>query len=100
MKINKDSGEGYYDAEATIILPEGVELRQGMAVEAKIVAERKSIMTVLLEKHWRPAIEVTLQNNDIEYFFTESHVIEGGNSIGSRRVVGVYGNIEYIPPPF
>ena len=50
MKINKDSGEGYYDAEATIILPEGVELRQGMAVEAKIVAERKSIMTVLLEK--------------------------------------------------
>lgn len=50
LKINKDSGEGYYDAEATIILPEGVELRQGMAVEAKIVAERKSIMTVLLEK--------------------------------------------------
>ena len=51
------------------------------------------------QKHWRPAIEVTLQNNDIEYFFTESHVIEGGNSIGSRRVVGIYGNIEYIPLP-
>ena len=51
------------------------------------------------QKHWRPAIEVTLQNNDIEYFFTESHVIEGGNSIGCRRVVGVYGNIEYIPLP-
>ena len=51
------------------------------------------------EKHWRPAIEVTLQNNDIEYFFTESHVIEGGNSIGNRRVIGVYGNIEYIPLP-
>ncbi len=51
------------------------------------------------KKHWRPAIEVTLQNNDIEYFFTESHVIEGGNSIGCRRVVGIYGNIEYIPLP-
>ena len=51
------------------------------------------------QKHWRPAIEVTLQNNDIEYFFTESHVIEGGNSIGNRRVIGVYGNIEYIPLP-
>jgi len=51
------------------------------------------------QKKWRPAIEVTLQNNDIEYFFTESHVIEGGNSIGHRRVVGVYGNIEYIPLP-
>ncbi|MBR1424449.1 DUF1957 domain-containing protein [bacterium] len=51
------------------------------------------------QKHWRPAIEVTLENNDIEYFFTESHVIEGGNSIGCRRVVGIYGNIEYIPLP-
>lgn len=51
------------------------------------------------QKKWRPAIEVTLQNNDIEYFFTESHVIEGGNSIGNRRVIGVYGNIEYIPLP-
>ncbi len=51
------------------------------------------------KKKWRPAIEVTLQNNDIEYFFTESHVIEGGNSVGERRVVGIYGNIEYIPLP-
>jgi len=51
------------------------------------------------QKKWRPAIEVTLQNNDIEYFFTESHVIEGGNSVGHRRVVGIYGNIEYIPLP-
>ncbi len=51
------------------------------------------------EKKWRPAIEVTLQNNDIEYFFTESHVIEGGNSIGNRRTIGMYGNIEYIPLP-
>ena len=51
------------------------------------------------KKKWRPAIEVTLQNNDIQYFFTESHVIEGGNSIGQRRVIGMYGNIEYIPLP-
>ena len=51
------------------------------------------------QKKWRPAIEVSLQNNDIEYFFTESHVIEGGNSIGNRRVIGLYGNIEYIPLP-
>ena len=51
------------------------------------------------EEKWRSAIEVTLQNNDIEYFFTESHVIEGGVSVGNRRVIGVYGNIEYIPLP-
>jgi len=51
------------------------------------------------KKYWRPAIEVTLQNSGIEYFFTESHVIEGGVSVGNRRIVGVYGNIEYIPLP-
>lgn len=51
------------------------------------------------ETKYRPAIEVALQNNGIEYFFTESHVIEGGNSIGNRRMIGVYGNIEYIPLP-
>jgi len=50
-------------------------------------------------KYWRPAIEVTMQNSGIEYFFTESHVIEGGVSVGNRRIVGVYGNIEYIPLP-
>lgn len=50
-------------------------------------------------KFWRPAVETTLQNNSIEYFFTESHVIEGGVSVGNRRVIGVYGNIEYIPLP-
>lgn len=51
------------------------------------------------KKTFRPPIEVTLSNNNIEYFFTESHVIEGGVSVGSRRVVGIYGNIEYIPLP-
>lgn len=47
----------------------------------------------------RPAIETILDNNDIKYFFTESHVIEGGVSVGNRRVIGAYGNIEYIPLP-
>lgn len=51
------------------------------------------------KEHWRPAVEVAMQNNDIEYFFTESHVIEGGVSVGNRREIGMYGNIEYIPLP-
>lgn len=51
------------------------------------------------KKYWRPAVEVALQNNDIEYFFVESHQIEGGVSVGSRRSIGIYGNIEYIPLP-
>lgn len=51
------------------------------------------------KKYYRPPIEVALFNNGLEYFFTESHVIEGGVSVGSRRVVGIYGNIEYIPLP-
>jgi len=50
-------------------------------------------------KYWRPAIEVSLQNNNIEYFFVESHQLEGGVSVGTRRSIGVYGNIEYIPLP-
>ncbi len=49
--------------------------------------------------NWRPAVEVALQNNGIEYFFVEAHQIEGGVSVGSRRSIGVYGNIEYIPLP-
>ncbi len=51
------------------------------------------------KKYHRPAIEVFLQNNDIEYFFVESHQLEGGVSVGSRRSIGIYGNIEYIPLP-
>lgn len=51
------------------------------------------------EKYYRPAVEVALQNNGIEYFFVESHQLEGGVSVGSRRHIGVYGNIEYIPLP-
>jgi len=63
------------------------------------------------EKQWRPAVEVTLKNNDIGYFFTESHVIEGseplikGNGNGKEKdkvntlETGVYENIDYIPRP-
>jgi len=51
------------------------------------------------KKYHRPAVEVALQNNGIEYFFVESHQIEGGVSVGSRRSIGIYGNIEYIPLP-
>ncbi len=50
-------------------------------------------------KYYRPAIETHLANNDIEYVFVESHQVEGGVSVGSRRSVGIYGNIEYIPLP-
>lgn len=50
-------------------------------------------------KYYRPSIETSLQNNEIEYVFVESHQIEGGVSVGSRRSIGIYGNIEYIPLP-
>ncbi len=50
-------------------------------------------------KYYRPAIEVSLQNNGIEYVFVESHQIEGGVPTGSTRSIGIYGNIEYIPLP-
>ena len=57
------------------------------------------VTTTQCNKYWRPALEVTLQNNEIEYFFVEAHQIEGGVSVGTRRSIGVYGNIEYIPLP-
>lgn len=47
----------------------------------------------------RPPIDAFLFENGLEYFFTEYHAIEGGVSSGARRVVGVYGNIQYIPLP-
>lgn len=53
LKINQDTGKGYYLAEATIVLPknsDSMELKQGMAVEAKIVAGEKTVMNYLLEK--------------------------------------------------
>lgn len=53
LKINQDTGKGYYLAEATIILPKNgddMELKQGMAVEAKVVVGQKTVMNYLLEK--------------------------------------------------
>lgn len=53
LKVNQDTGKGYYLAEATIVLPdtdEKIELKQGMAVEAKVIVGQKSVMRFLLEK--------------------------------------------------
>lgn len=50
IKVNKDNGKGYYAVEATIQGTDGAELIQGMAVEAKLITEKKSIMKILLEK--------------------------------------------------
>lgn len=53
LKINQDTGKGYYLAEATIVLPESnseMVLKQGMAVEAKVIVGQKSVMNFLLEK--------------------------------------------------
>jgi 1,4-alpha-glucan branching enzyme len=47
----------------------------------------------------RPSIDAFLFENGLEYFFTEYHAIEGGISSGARRVVGIYGNIQYLPLP-
>ncbi len=45
----------------------------------------------------RPGIERWLMKLGIKYFFTESFVIEGGQSAEARRVFGPYGDVEYIP---
>lgn len=53
LKVNQDTGKGYYLAETTIVLPdstEKMELKQGMAVEAKVIVGQKSVMRFLLEK--------------------------------------------------
>lgn len=47
----------------------------------------------------RPAVDAFLYENNLKYFFTEYHAIEGGVSSGARRVIGIYGNIQYIPLP-
>ncbi len=47
----------------------------------------------------RPSIDAFLFKHGLDYFFTEYHAIEGGVSSGARRVVGAYGNIQYIPLP-
>lgn len=56
IKVNKDTGTGYYEIEASIRCSENstkgkeVEFMQGMAVEAKLITDQKSIMRFLLEK--------------------------------------------------
>lgn len=53
LKVNQDTGKGYYLAEATIELPDSdkkMELKQGMAVEANVIVGQKSVMRFLLEK--------------------------------------------------
>lgn len=45
----------------------------------------------------RPPIEKWLHDNGLKYFFTESDVIKGGQTVEVRRAFGAYGNIEYIP---
>ena len=45
----------------------------------------------------RPGIGQWLHDAGLKYFFTESFVIEGGESTEVRRVFGPYGTIEYIP---
>jgi 1,4-alpha-glucan branching enzyme len=46
-----------------------------------------------------PSTDAFLYENGLEYFFTEFHAIEGGVSTGSRKMIGVYGNIQSIPLP-
>jgi 1,4-alpha-glucan branching enzyme len=45
----------------------------------------------------RAGIEKWLCGVGLKYFFTESHVIKGGQMSEMRRIFGAYGNIEYIP---
>ena len=47
----------------------------------------------------RPGLEKWLHDVGIEYFFTESFVIKGGQTSELRRVFGPYGSIEYVPAP-
>lgn len=53
MKVNQENGSGYYEVEASITYEGGekdVRFVQGMAMEAKLVTERKSVIRYLLEK--------------------------------------------------
>lgn len=45
----------------------------------------------------RPPLEKWLHELGLQYFFTESFVIKGGQSAEMRRIIGPYGSIEYIP---
>jgi len=47
----------------------------------------------------RPGMEKWLHDLGLQYFFTESFVIKGGQTAELRRVFGPYGTIEYVPAP-
>ncbi|NJL72585.1 MAG: hypothetical protein HC888_13955 [Candidatus Competibacteraceae bacterium] len=47
-------------------------------------------------KDERAGIEKFLHEAGIEYFFTESFVIKGGETAEVRRVVGPYGSVQYL----
>lgn len=47
----------------------------------------------------RPGVEKWLYDLGLQYFFTESFVIKGGQTAKLRRAFGPYGSIEYIPVP-
>ncbi len=47
----------------------------------------------------RAGLEKWLYELGLEYFFTESFVIQGGQTVELRRAFGPYGSIEYIPVP-
>ena len=56
IKVNGDTGVGYYEAEATITVrgsakgEKTAEFIPGMAVRAKLVTGEKSVLRYLLEK--------------------------------------------------
>ncbi len=45
----------------------------------------------------RAGIEKWLYQNGLKYFFTESFVIKGGQTVQLRRDFGPYGSVQYIP---
>ncbi len=47
----------------------------------------------------RPSIDAFLYQNQLQYFFTEYHAIEGGVTYGTRPLAGIYGSIQHIPLP-
>ncbi|HEY9713175.1 MAG TPA: 1,4-alpha-glucan branching protein domain-containing protein, partial [Chroococcales cyanobacterium] len=47
----------------------------------------------------RAGIEKWMHEVGLQYFFTESFVIKGGQTAELRRVFGPYGTIEYVPAP-
>jgi 1,4-alpha-glucan branching enzyme len=45
----------------------------------------------------RPGLEKWLYEFGLKYFFTESFVIEGGQTVQLRKDFGPYGSIDYVP---